>query len=267
MTGNLSTIGGSASQAFFDDGSNGDTTPGDNTFSYSATVALATAPGAKSLPISIADAELRNGNTNISLTVTPAPPTGQALPFSQSWTDTSQITTNNVWTGVPGIVGYLGDYSGGADTGVDPQTLLSDFSSTAISVLANQTDPNPLTSGGLGEFELANPVVAFQGSGTADAPHIVISVNTTGATNVTVSYVLRDVDGSTDNSVQPVALQYRIGSSGNYTNVPAAFVADASGGPSTATLVTPVGVILPAAVENQAARAASYHDDECSRER
>ena len=251
VAGDLSTIGGSASQSFFDDGTNGDTTAGDNTFSYSATVAAATPGGAKNLPIVISDAQGRTGNTNISLTVTGGPPSGQPLPFSQNWSDTSLIMTNNVWTGVPGIVGYLGDYSPNSDTGIDPQTLLSDFSNTALNVTANQTDPTVLISGGLAEFELADPVVAFQGSGTADAPHIVISLDTTGASNIAVSYLLRDVDASSDNSVQPVALQYRIGNSGNYTNVPGAFVPDASGGPSTATTVTPVAVILPAAVDNQ----------------
>jgi VCBS repeat-containing protein len=66
----LSSIGGSASQAFYDDGSNGDATAGDNTFSYSATVANGTTGGAKSLPCTITDAEARTGNATISLTVT-----------------------------------------------------------------------------------------------------------------------------------------------------------------------------------------------------
>jgi endonuclease G len=251
VVGDLTSIGGSATQMFFDDGTNGDTTSGDNTFSFVITVAAATTPGAKNLPVVISDAQARTGNANISLTVTGAPVTGQPLPFSQSWTDTTQINANNIWSGVPGIVGYLGDFSPDANTGVDPQTLLQDFSTTQVNVTANQTDPTALISGGLAEFELADPVVAFQGSGTADAPHIVISLNTTGATNIAVSYLLRDVDASSDNSIQPVALQYRIGSSGNYTNIPGAFVADASSGPGTATLVTPVAVILPTEANNQ----------------
>src|SRR6185369_13779818 len=89
------------------------------------------------------------------------------------------------------------------------------------------------------------------GSGTADAPHLVISINTTGSSGIVVAYNLRDIDGSTDNAVQPVALQYRVGSSGNFTNLPAGFVADASTGPSLATLVTPVSVVLPAPANNQ----------------
>src|SRR5205085_7620253 len=36
VTGDLSAIGGSATQAFFDDGMNGDAAAGDNIFSYSA---------------------------------------------------------------------------------------------------------------------------------------------------------------------------------------------------------------------------------------
>jgi hypothetical protein len=51
--------------------------------------------------------------------------------------------------------------------------------------------------------------------------------------------------------VQPVALQFRVGNTGNFTNVPAGFVADATTGPSLATLVTPVSVTLPAAADNQ----------------
>ena len=51
--------------------------------------------------------------------------------------------------------------------------------------------------------------------------------------------------------MQPVALHFRVGTSGTFTNVPTAYVADATTGPSLATLVTPVNVTLPAAVDNQ----------------
>jgi hypothetical protein len=76
VVGDLSQIGGSTTQGFFDDGTNGDVLAGNNVFSYGATVAAATIPGAKSLPVAIADAEERNGSTTIALTVSepPAPP-------------------------------------------------------------------------------------------------------------------------------------------------------------------------------------------------
>jgi DNA/RNA endonuclease G (NUC1) len=69
----LTSIGGSASQQLFDDGTNGDVTAGDNIFSYGATVALGTSPGGKNLPFTITDAQARTGSGSISLTV-PAPP-------------------------------------------------------------------------------------------------------------------------------------------------------------------------------------------------
>ena len=77
-------------------------------------------------------------------------------------------------------------------------------------------------------------------------------LDTTGRANVYVAYILRDIDGTADNAIQPVALQYRVGRSGDYTNLPAGFVADATTGPSLATLVTPVNVALPSAADNQA---------------
>ncbi len=174
----------------------------------------------------------------------------QSLPFSQDWSNTGLITTDDDWSGVAGIIGFRGDGLTGA-TGADPQTLLADDSPGVPDVIANQTNPNTLTSGGVAEFEITDPVVAFQGSGTADAPYLLIHLNTTGYQSINVVYNLRDIDGSADNAVQPVALQFRVGTTGDFTNVPAAFVADATTGPSLATLVTPVNVTLPASADDQ----------------
>jgi predicted extracellular nuclease len=65
----LSTIGGSATQAFYDDGTNGDITAGDNTFSYLATPGFDTSVSSNDLPCTISDAEGRAGATSISLNV------------------------------------------------------------------------------------------------------------------------------------------------------------------------------------------------------
>ena len=73
VTGDLSSIGGSATEPFFDDGTNGDVTAGNNTFSFSTVVTISTTPGTKSLPISISDAQGRSGSATITLTVTTAP--------------------------------------------------------------------------------------------------------------------------------------------------------------------------------------------------
>lgn len=188
--------------------------------------------------------------TQLLIPASSANNTAQVIPFAQNWTNTGLITAQDDWNAVPGIVGYRGDNLT-ATTGTDPQTILVDGSGTPVNVWANQTDPNTFLSGGVAEFDaLANPSVALNGSGTADAPHIVLNLNTSGTTAINVAYNLRDLDSSADDSVQPIALQYRVGNSGNYTNIASAFVPDASL-PNSATLVTPVSVGLPVACENQ----------------
>jgi hypothetical protein len=76
VSADLSAIGGSSTQQFFDDGSNGDVTPGDNIFSFLATVASTTAVQAHSMPFSVTDLEGRSANGNVALTVTLCPPPG-----------------------------------------------------------------------------------------------------------------------------------------------------------------------------------------------
>ncbi|OGO37310.1 MAG: hypothetical protein A2W35_02370 [Chloroflexi bacterium RBG_16_57_11] len=174
----------------------------------------------------------------------------QSLPYSQNWSNTGLITVSDDWSGVSGVIGYRGDALTSAND-VDPQTVLGQESPLVLDVNANQTNPNTFATGGVAEFHLADPAVALNGSGTADAPYIVFHVNTTGFSSINVGYNLRDLDGSVDNAVQQVALQFRVGESGNFTNVPAGYVADATTGPSLATLVTPLNVTLPAAADNQ----------------
>lgn len=174
----------------------------------------------------------------------------QTLPFAQNWSNIGLITTGDDWSGVPGVIGYRGDGLA-ATMAVDPQTVLAADDPGVVDVNANQANPNTFTTGGVAEFHITDPVVALQGSGTARAPYLKFHLNTTGFVNVRLSANLRDVDGAADNAVQPIAVHYRIGSSGAWTNLPAGFVADASTGPSLATLVTPIIVGLPAAANNQ----------------
>ncbi len=169
--------------------------------------------------------------------------------FSQDWSNTGLISVADNWDNVPSIIGYRGDGAVAA-TGVDPQTVVAE-NLGVVNVIANQTNPNTLNTGGVAEFQIADPVVALQGSGTANAPFLLFFLDTTGVQNVNFSYLLRDIDGSTDNSIQPIALQYRVGTTGNFINIPSAFVADASSGPSLATLTNQINAVLPAAVNNQ----------------
>ena len=186
-----------------------------------------------------------------SLSVARADATYQPLaggPFTQNWSNADLINANDDWFGFPGIIGYRGDDLTTV-TGTDPRTVTAE--SMVVDVNANQTAPNTYATGGVTEFALADPVVALTGSNTADAPYIQIHLDTTGTTGISIQYNLRDLDGSTDNAIQPIALQYRVGSTGAFADIPAAYVADATDGPSSATLVTAVSATLPAAAENQ----------------
>jgi hypothetical protein len=63
------SIGGLAAQRFYDDGTHGDVMPGDNSFSFRATVSASTSAGKKILPVTVTDIQGRNGTTSIPLTV------------------------------------------------------------------------------------------------------------------------------------------------------------------------------------------------------
>ena len=173
--------------------------------------------------------------------------------LTQNWSTTGLISADDNWSGVPSIEGYRGDGLAGA-TGVNPATVTG--TSAILDVNANRSDPNTFTTGGVAEFDgIANPTVALQGSGTARAPYLILYLDATGRQNITVQFDARDIDGSADNSLQPIAVQYRLGDSGTWTNVPAGttpVISDASSGPSQATLVTPVNLVLPSDANGQA---------------
>jgi hypothetical protein len=173
------------------------------------------------------------------------------LPFVQSWSDTGQITVDDDWSAVPGVVGYRGD---GLITepGRDPRTVTADGSGTPLDVAANRTDPRAVgLAAGVAEFELTDPVVAIQGSATASAPHLVMSLDTRERAGLTVRLALRDIDATANDAVEPVAVQYRVGPSGAFAGVPGGYVADATSGPGEATRVTRLSVALPSSADGQ----------------
>ena len=184
----------------------------------------------------------------------------QALPFSQDWTNVGLITLDDNWSGVPGIIGYRGD-SNNVPAGSNPQTVTYNdipantgvATSPVVDVNANKqaADLPAFFSGGATEYELSDPVVALNGSGTADAPYLVFHINSTGFTAINVSYLLRDIeDFGTDNSIQQYALQFRTAAGSAWTDVPAGYVPDATVGPAL-PLLTPVSAVLPAAADGQ----------------
>jgi Bacterial Ig-like domain/Endonuclease/Exonuclease/phosphatase family/FG-GAP-like repeat/RTX calcium-binding nonapeptide repeat (4 copies) len=174
--------------------------------------------------------------------------------FTQNWTNAGLITLVDDWSGVPSIIGYRGDDITTAQ-GADPRTLLTEGApvtgAVVIDVNVNNAAPNTFATGGVTEFAITDPVVALAGSATADAPNLVLFMDATGRQDIIFNFNARDIDGSADNAVQPIAVQYRVGTTGNFINLPAGYLADASTGPSL-TGATAVTVTLPPEANNQA---------------
>ena len=69
VTGNLSDIGGPSSQQFFDDGTHGDVSAGDNVYSFLAVVSADTTGGAHVVTASVTDEQSRTVNLQQQLTI------------------------------------------------------------------------------------------------------------------------------------------------------------------------------------------------------
>ena len=157
---------------------------------------------------------------------------------------TGLITADDDWSGVPGVIGYRGDVHAGPRPATDPQTLL------AAGIGDRRRHRQPSTRDTFGHRRrrrvrrIADPVVALQGSGTADAPNLVVTlVDDRASATSTLAYVVRDIDANADDAVQP-ARRCSTASARPATSrtSPAAFVADASTGPSRPRRSTPVAL-------------------------
>ncbi len=177
-------------------------------------------------------------------------------PFSQNWTNVGLITAANNWAGVQSIVGYS-DAGLGLGLDVDPRVVVTPAASVTPNVAQDvASNPDATFSSGLAEFEaIGNPVIGLRPDSTNQAPNLVIYLNTTGVNGTTVSFDIRDIDGGGRNSAQQVAVQYRIGNTGNFIPFsppgvlgyePDATEVNAS------SRVVPISVVLPAAADNQA---------------
>ena len=124
VTGNLTSIGGGAAQSFFDDGTNGDVTLGDNIFSFQITASAAS--GLKSLPVSASNSLAQTANTTILLTITPPLETIAAVKVDTTPADTvpdrltesvlvQGVVTSVDFRGGTGVEYYIQDATGGID--------------------------------------------------------------------------------------------------------------------------------------------------------
>ncbi|HEX7879429.1 MAG TPA: hypothetical protein VF720_08470 [Candidatus Eisenbacteria bacterium] len=175
----------------------------------------------------------------------------QSIPFFQNWSNTALLSTSDNWNNVPGIVGYLGENPIESTPGRLPRTITAD-STSAPDLIPNQGDPSGIIIGGVAECQLTDPVVALQASATADHPYLVIHLNTTGIPAPLVFQCrLRDLDGSLDNTQQPIQVQYRTQASGSWTNAVGGDFFDVTHGPGLNTLQTMVSIVLPGVVGNR----------------
>ncbi len=177
------------------------------------------------------------------------------LNFSITPSTTNQITSNDNWSGVGSVEGYFGQNLT-ATHGIDPQTVLgTEFASNQLpssptNVAANKGNPSAFNAGGVAEFDSGTYLaIGLQGNVQAN-PYIVFYVNTVGRGSITINYEIQDIDSGSNNSVSPIALQYRVGQTGLFTNLPAGYIADVTTG-GVATAPQAKSVLLPAAADNQ----------------
>ncbi len=153
----LSAFGGSATQAFADDGvTGGDAASGDNVFSFTLVVPTGTAPGTTNLPASALDAQGRTAPASIGVTVLPPPPPMREIheiqgPGLRSPFDGQAVSTHGIVTARKSNGFFLQASDGEADA--DPATSEGIFVFTSSAPPAIAAVGNRVTvSGKVSEF-------------------------------------------------------------------------------------------------------------------
>jgi uncharacterized protein (TIGR03437 family) len=159
---NLTPIGGLMMQPLFDDGTHGDANAGDNTFSFQATVANGTAPGMKSLAISIADAQSRTASASITLTVQGPPLAIHDIQGSGSTSlrVSEVVTTTGIVTGLKSNGFFIQAPETSADS--DPNT------SEGIFVFTSSAPPSAAAIGNA--VTVTGTVAEFRPSSDPNSP-------------------------------------------------------------------------------------------------
>jgi Lamin Tail Domain/PKD domain/FlgD Ig-like domain len=244
VTVDLSPIGGSAAQPFFDDGTHDDLTAGDNVFSFTATVAASTPVGNKSLLATITDAESRSGTTVISLqALFPTDPAPQSLPYAEDfnslpWASTIYPTGWQGWE----ISTAFGPSFAFDGPNLDLAMLGNrDASSNSISAY-NYDEQIGFLTGNLRVLALA------------------LALNTTGQANILLEYdigVMHNPYGDSNGNtcIGEATVQYRVGTTGLWTNVSGTLYQSLPALQIDATVVPQnpqsFAVVLPSDCENQ----------------
>jgi predicted extracellular nuclease len=198
---NLTAIGGSATQAFADNGAAGDAVAGDNIFSFNAVVSSGTTPGAKVLAFNIADAQARTANGNINLTVT-APVVITSIhnvqgPGNTSPLEGQTVTVRGVVTRVRGNSFYLQTKAGLEDSNPATSEGIVVFTGSgnvpAVAVLGNEIE----VTGVVDEFVSASFPSYTAPSGSATLTELVAPLSYSGVL-------------STGNTITPQVIDFSV---------------------------------------------------------
>ena len=165
--------------------------------------------------------------------------------LTQDWSNSSLISHSDNWSGVPSIQGFA-NIAGAHGLDVDPRTLTGESKDVDVSddVFKSPSKFN-LTGdkAGIAEFQDFG-IVALGGSNQADAPNLVVYLDTTDVTApVILDFDVQDLDSSAHDSDQQLNVQYRIGDMGPWINVPDGYLPDVT--EAAATPTTHVSVTLP----------------------
>jgi endonuclease G len=95
VVGNLSGIGGSTAQTFYDDGTNGDATAGDNVFSFRATIPAGMSGGAYILYAVVNDAQNRSVNLTQNISINAPLPNDNPLLLGNPSNATADVANEN----------------------------------------------------------------------------------------------------------------------------------------------------------------------------
>jgi endonuclease G len=95
VVGNLTSIGGATSQQFFDNGTNGDQTAGDNVYSFLATIPANAAGGTRIITITASDAQTRSANLSLNITINAPLPGEDPLLLGNPSNATTDVANEN----------------------------------------------------------------------------------------------------------------------------------------------------------------------------
>ncbi len=176
-----------------------------------------------------------------------------SFPYTQDWSTLSSLST---WADFPGVEGFTTgthdrrgesrehdrrrDADGRGDAHLQPRAAVD-----------RHHPQHRLDGGVLGFYAVTDKTVALSATSAFPTPVLVFHLDTTGKTGIGFAYDVEDLDSSADDQPTRVALQYRVGTSGAYTNVPEAYLADATTKSNTTVVTTHVSVTLPSAVDAQ----------------